>query len=318
VESFTLAEAAQALGINKASVAPLVARHRLPAEGKGKARRLPRATVEALLARRSQGVGSSTAGYYAREIKAFTSWLAESDRIPKDRLTKLPGAGTASAHRHDRRTPTLAELRGAIAAARVSPRPFRGLSGADRAILYATAAASGFRVEELASLTPESFDLDSANGPLVVLRGDVAKNGLLAEQPLPPDLAEALRSHLADRPAGQPVWPGTCHEKAAAMLRRDLDAAGIPYATDGPEGPLYLDFHALRHGYVALLDKAGATLKEAMSLARHTDPKLTMARYGRAHLHDLAAAVGRLPGLLSEGPDAQGGDAAPPADQRRA
>ena len=84
------------------------------------------------------------------------------------------------------------------------------------------------------------------------------------------------------------------------MLRRDLTPAGIPYTTDGPEGPLYLDFHALRHGYVALLDKAGASLKEAMHLARHTDPKLTMARYGRAQLHDLAAAVERLPRLLPD------------------
>ena len=32
-----------------------------------------------------------------------------------------------------------------------------------------------------------------------------------------------------------------------------------------------------------------------MQLARHSDPKLTMARYGRAQLHDLAAAVERLP-----------------------
>jgi len=118
--------------------------------------------------------------------------------------------------------------------------------------------------------------------PSVTLRGNVAKNGRLAVQPLPPDLAAALRSHLADRPAAQPVWPGTWREKGAAMLRRDLAEAGIPYVTDGPEGPLYLDFHALRHGYVAMLDKAGATLKEAMHLVRHTDPKLTMARYGRA------------------------------------
>jgi hypothetical protein len=132
----------------------------------------------------------------------------------------------------------------------------------------------------------------------------VAKNGRLAVQPLPPDLAQALRSYVAGRPASRPVWPGTRYEKGAAMLRRDLAAAGIPYATDGPEGPLYLDFHALRHGYVALLDKAGASLKEAMQLARHTDPKLTMARYGRAQLHDLAAAVERLPRLLPDDPGA--------------
>src|SRR3989442_12720907 len=82
------------------------------------------------------------------------------------------------------------------------------------------------------------------------------------------------------------------------MLRIDLDAPGIPYVAEGPDGPLYADFHALRHSYIALLDKSGATLKEAMQLARHSDPKLTMAVYGRAQLHDLGEAVGRLPRLL--------------------
>src|ERR1700751_2385666 len=85
------------------------------------------------------------------------------------------------------------------------------------------------------------------------------------------------------------------------MLRIDLDAPGIPYVVDGPDGPLYADFHALRHSYIALLEKSGATLKEAMQLARHSDPKLTMAVYGRAQLHDLGEAVRRLPALL-EGP----------------
>jgi integrase len=299
-EQFTLAEVALALDLNKASVCPLVARHGLPAQGKGKARRFPRATVEELLARRSRGLGHGTAGYYAREVKAFTRWLARRRRIAEDPLADLQGATPEhSDHRHDRRTPTDAELRALIIAAQVSPHIFRGLDGRDRAMLYATAAATGFRVEELASLKPEAFGLDG-DMPCVTLRGEVAKNGRLAVQPLPPDLAAALRAYLAARPAGRPVWPGTWPEKGADMLRRDLAAAGILYAIDGPEGPLYLDFHALRHGYVALLDRAGASLKEAMQLARHSDPKLTMARYGRAQLHNLAAAVGRLPRLLPD------------------
>jgi hypothetical protein len=116
--------------------------------------------------------------------------------------------------------------------------------------------------------------------------------------------SKALRSHLADHPPGRPVWRSTRHEKAAAMLRRDLAAASIPYVVEGPEGSLYLDFHALRHGYVALLDKARLSLKEATQLAHHLDPKLTMARYGRAPFHDLATAVKRLPRLLPGEPGA--------------
>jgi integrase len=83
------------------------------------------------------------------------------------------------------------------------------------------------------------------------------------------------------------------------MRRIDLDAAGVPYVVDGPDGPLYADFHALRHSYIALLEKSGARLKEAMRLARHSDPKLTMAVYGRAQLHDLGRAVERLPDLMT-------------------
>src|SRR5262249_45870463 len=161
---------------------------------------------------------------------------------------------------------------------------------------------TGFRSDELASLLPASFDLD-AEPPTVVCRAGYTKNGKTATQPLPAEIAEVLRGYLADRPAEQPVWPGSWHERAADMLRDDLEAAGIPYVIEGPDGPLHADFHALRHSYVALLDQAGLTLKQAMQLARHSDPKLTMAVYGRAALHDLGAAVDRIPGLT---PDRQG------------
>src|SRR5262249_55531981 len=75
--------------------------------------------------------------------------------------------------------------------------------------------------------------------------------------------------------------------------------------------------HALRHSYIAMLDRSGATLKEAMQLARHSDPKLTTAVYGRAQLHDLCEAVRRLPAIL-DGPQpgalrATGADPAAPA-----
>jgi hypothetical protein len=55
----------------------------------------------------------------------------------------------------------------------------------------------------------------------------------------------------------------------------------------------------LRHSYVAMLDQSGASRKKAMLLARHSDPKLTMARDGRAGLQDPAGAVDRLPTLLT-------------------
>jgi Phage integrase family len=151
----------------------------------------------------------------------------------------------------------------------------------------------------------------------VTLSAENAKNGRMAVQPLPDEVAESLRKWLADKPAARPLWPGTWYKKAAEILRADLEAAtaalrradpraeGIPYVVEGPNGPQFADFHALRHSYIAMLDKSGASLREAMQLARHSDPRLTMAVYGRAQLHDLGAAVGRLPDLFNGGSEPQ-------------
>jgi integrase len=295
---YTKAELAGLLGVKPSAVSALVRRHRLPATGNGKARRYPKATAEALRSMRSRGRSIKTSNLYLDSVKQFACWLVQDRRMPDNPLAHLSGGNVKLDRRHDRRPLSLEELRRVFRAAGESAQAFRGLAGPDRAVLYAVAAASGFRAEELASLCPPAFDLD-ADPPTVTLSAENAKNGRTAVQPLPPDVAKALASYLAGRAADQPLWPGTWFRKAADMLRIELDACGIPYAVPGPDGPLYADFHALRHSYVALLDQSGATLKEAMQLARHSDPKLTMAVYGRAQLHDLGEAVRRLPVLLS-------------------
>lgn len=115
--------------------------------------------------------------------------------------------------------------------------------------------------------------LDGAGRPPVAVLGATeTKNRKGATQPLPPDVAAVLRNYLDGSPPKALIWPGTWWKKGAEMLRIDLEAAGIAYSVEGPDGPLYADFHALRHSYVALLEKSGATLKEAMQLARHSDP----------------------------------------------
>ena len=79
------------------------------------------------------------------------------------------------------------------------------------------------------------------------------------------------------------------------MLRCDLAAANIPFKIDSPEGEETRDFHALRGCYISNIIRAGAELKQAMTLARHSDPKLTTARYARTRLHDHGALVNKLP-----------------------
>jgi integrase len=297
-QEYTRKELAELLAIKPAALTALVQRRRLAALGNGKARRYPRATAEALYERRIQGRSIKTSNLYLDAVKGFASWLVQDRRMPDNPLGHLCGGNVKLDRRHDRRALPLAELQAILGAAARSHVAFRGLAGPDRRVLYLTACATGFRAEELACLRPESFDLDAVP-PVAILGAAETKNRKGATQPLPPDVAAVLRDYIQGRPTGEPLWPGTWWKMGAEMLRVDLEAAGIPYAIDGPDGPLYADFHALRHSYIALLEKSGATLKEAMQLARHSDPKLTMAVYGRAQLHDLGRAVERLPDLLA-------------------
>ncbi len=284
---FTLAEAAALLDVKPFSISSLVKRHRLPATGNGKARRLPRETVEALLARAGQGAGTSTSNYYAREIKSFSSWLVKNDRVRKNPMESLDGPAGNLEPRRARRAFTVAELGRLLPAASSSPTPFRGLAGSARSMLYNVAISTGFREGELAELLPEWFRLD-AEPPSVKLPARMDKSKKTVEQPLPAHLVESLRDYLRGRPAGVPVWPGTWAERGCDMLRVDLEAASIPYVVDGPEGPDYADFHSLRHSFVALLELAGCTLKQAMALARHSDPKLDHGQVRQGHrLYDL-------------------------------
>jgi len=118
-------------------------------------------------------------------------------------------------------------------------------------------------------------------------------------QPLPADVAAALRAYLDGKPATAPVWGGTWarDHRGAEMIRGDLEAAGIAYATDGPDGPLYADFHALRHSFLTLGGRSGIDLRTLQELAGHSKPELT-ARYSHRRLYDLTGAVAKLPNLV--------------------
>lgn len=181
-----------------------------------------------------------------------------------------------------------------LEAARASEVITMGLTGEDRFHLYLTAAGTGFRASELASLTPESFDLD-ADPPTVTVDAAYTKNRKAVAQPLPPGVAHALRVYLDGRRVGRPMWTGLWRRRAAAMLRIDLKAAGVPYAVHTSAGPAFADFHSLRHGYIAAVVRSGANVKQAQALARHADPKLTIGVSAHAGLPELGRAVERLP-----------------------
>ncbi len=288
------------LGLSIRSIGVLVTRLGLSANGNGKARRFPIETALVLVSRRGRGVGEGTAGAYARDLRCFGRWLVRRKRVSPDANELADLAGTpAPDHRHDRRPLAVEDLRRLLDATLSSSRTVKKLPPRDRWALYLTAMSTGFRAGELSLLCRRRFQL-AGDVPVVVLTENETKNGQAVHQPVHSAVAEALAPWLADKPMDQPLWPGRWVAKPVHVLRKDLDASSIPYTVPGPDGrPLYADFHALRHSFIAALDHSGSSLKEAMQLARHSDPRLTMAVYGRAQLLDLAGAVNRLPDFTS-------------------
>jgi integrase len=297
-EFYTRREAAICLLLAPGSVTDSVRRYGLPTVQTDQGRRYPKETIVEL--RRiliGDGLSIQTQNFYLNAMKQFCRWMVQNRRTDTNPLAHLAGGNVKLDRRHDRRPLSEEQLQSLLSATSASKMVFRGLTGPDRAMIYFTAMATGLRAAELGSLAPRNFDL-GVSPPVVYVKPGYVKNRQEVTQPLTPELAKALGAYLAHRPSNELLWPGTWYRAAAKALKIDLEAAGIPYVIQGPFGPLYADFHALRHSFIALLDRAGVTVKQAMQLARHSDPRLTMARYGRAQLCDLGAAVEALPALM--------------------
>ncbi len=178
---------------------------------------------------------------------------------------------------------------------------------------YRLALGTGFRTQELRSLTPAAFDLD-ATPPTVAVAAARSKRRRNDTQPIWRDLAEILRSSLAGRSQGERQF-AKLPQNTARMMRSDLRAARkawIAAASDGREriaraesdfllyrneAGAVVDFHATRHMYVSALVSGGASVNVAQELARHSSPMLTVGLYSHTRFHDLEGALESLPSL---------------------
>ncbi|MCK4871140.1 MAG: tyrosine-type recombinase/integrase [Phycisphaerales bacterium] len=248
---------------------------------------------------RDEGRSLQTCLHYLRAVKQLSRWLVRDGRAIVDALAHLKGPNVATDRRHDRRALTDAEIDALMDAAesgedwtwrtsrKADARTLR-LTGPARVALYRLALGTGFRVGELRSLTPASFELDG-EPPAVTVEAAYSKRRRRDVQPIRRDLAETMRPWL-NGARDEPVFP--MPDKLAVMMRADLDAAGIPYHDDSGR---VADFHSLRHSYITRLIQSGASVKAAQTLARHSTPALTIGRYAHVQLHDLSAALDGLP-----------------------
>jgi len=244
---------------------------------------------------RESGLSVQTCNHYLSALRQFVRWLVRNRRTVENPIAHLEPGNVELDRRRVRRALSADEIERLLVAAANSPQTVYGLTGADdRFVVYYLALGSGLRASEVASLTPESFHLDSPT-PNVAVAAGTSKRRRRDEQPLQPDVAAILRDYLADKPTGRAVWPGRWSERAAEMFRVDLEAAGIPYVDDSGQ---VADFHSQRHTYITV---AAKTLppRMAQALARHSTPTLT-ERYTRLELHDTGAAAAQLPPLIPD------------------
>jgi integrase len=205
-----------------------------------------------------------------------------------------------------RRALTVAECQILVAATAASGVCRGRMTGRQRALLYRLALTTGLRRNELGSLVPASFRLNT-DPPTVTVAGSRTKNRKTATLPLRQDLAAELRAALAGLAAGETIFPVT-GRRMDYVIAGDLGDAGIAPRVDGR----VVDFHALRTTFITTLALSGVPLTVAQKLARHSDPRLTANTYTHLGLADLGRAVESLPAVALRS------DSAHPEAPRRA
>ena len=187
-------------------------------------------------------------------------------------------------------------------------------------MLYVLAAWTGYRRQELASLTRSSFKLNTTPAKVTVTAA-YSKRRRQDVIPLHPEVAARLKTWLAtkkDLAANQPVFdlraPGGGLRRTALMMKLDLERARqawidgakkdrkerkrreeTDYLQYHDENGLYADFHANRHTFISNLAKSGVSPKVAQTMARHSDINLTMNVYSHVKMEEQEAAIAVLP-----------------------
>ena len=272
------------------------------------------------------GIGNQTATHYLRAIKSFTKWAVGDGRMPADPIAHLSGWNAATDRRRERRALSGDEVARLLAVADASPdvtveRRKRVDSKSvmftstthvpDRGMVYRLALMTGLRAGELAALTPQSFNL-RGDEPTVTVEAVDSKRRRSDVQPLHATMAAMLKLWLKGKPKDERVFQIDLG-KAASWLRADLDTARAQWLdeaqttaerevreqsdflchTDGAHR--VADLHACRHTFITNVVQNASTIKVAMTLARHSDPKLTLGRYTHVRLADVRGALPDLP-----------------------
>lgn len=233
--------------------------------------------------------GPATINHYFGSLKTFCKWMIDDGRADRSPMQGMRPFAVAVDIRHKRRALTADEVLKLLSATINAPT-IAGIPGWERAISYLLATTTGLRVNELRTLTAESFRFGAA--PEVIVEAAYSKNKRRDSIPLRQDVAAIVAGHIAQ--CGRPAQLFRFPANSCYALKKDLARAGIAYSMTGPDGG-FADVHALRHTFVSNLFSSAATPKEAQTLARHQDARLTLNRYAHIAADAKRAAVERIP-----------------------
>ena len=220
----------------------------------------------------AEGRSGKTLQNYSESLCAFCNWAVDRGYLLEDPLKNLSGYNTRP--RSYRRAMTPEEIQRLLQAA-----------PDDRRLLYEVALSTGLRAKEIRSLKVKDLSPDSCG---LNLHARWTKNRKQSIQPIPKWLFEKLEKESFGKPPSSPLLYVPSH--TARELDKDLEAADIPKSTE--EGKV--DFHSFRSIFITRVIEAGANVKEAQALARHSTPELTMNTYAKTSHQRLSQLTEKL------------------------
>ena len=213
------------------------------------------------------------------EAVTFLNWITNQEKLLVNPLAKVSKLSENGRETRARRAFSDSELRRLLEA-----------SPLYRSIAYLSAARTGLRLGELASLKWADINFNSRT-PHILSRAATAKNSKDARIPMTIQLERELLKHRPDdwKPS-HPVFPKGVPR--ARTLQIDLKKAGIAYQD---EMGRYADFHSLRYTWGTYLQRNGVNSRTAMELMRHSDRKLTDKIYTDSNLLPTGEVIRNLP-----------------------
>lgn len=250
--------------------------------------------------RTKRSLSPAAKNHYLASLVTFCRWCIKRKRMAANPVADVEKVDETADVRRERRALSAEELERLLD---VVPEKYR--------LGYRMLIGTGLRRAELIALRWGDVALN-ADRPFIQLRAKETKSRRADALPLRAELAELLRRAKGDATEGERIVKAL---PRVPTHRKYLEKAGIPWLDDLGRRA---DIHAMRHSYGTLLSKGGVSPREAMSLMRHTDLRLTMKVYTDPRIFDLAGAVEKLPIQLvkpeelrpaqSPGDDAQSAD----------